>query len=90
MLKVILHLIDLTSDYIYITTVPLFTTAIYWLLIGSVLLPLIPQLFVAMLYTKRVEYDKERDEVKIVYDELRGIKFYFLGYLGLFDIIENN
>ena len=77
----IFHLLDVSSDYTYITTVPIYGSPLYWAMISSMALPLIPQLALA---ATAGDDDVKGEGV------LPRIKFFFLGYLGLFDLIAYN
>ena len=44
------HLLDVSSDYTYITTVPIYGPPLYWGMVTSLILPLIPQLFLAVAF----------------------------------------
>ena len=69
------HLLDLWSDYQYLITVPIYSPALFWLMITSIILPLIPQLALAVIMGTSEQ------------GALMGIKFFILGYIGLFDLI---
>ena len=70
------HLLDISSDYTYLTTVPVYDVVLYRILVASMALPAIPLLYIAITakgwsLCKRPLY--------IVF-----------GYIGLFDLLFYN
>ena len=70
------HLLDLWSDYQYLITVPIYSPALFWLMITSIILPLIPALIVLVIGICSGE-------------PVKGL-ISFSMYFGLFDLIEHN
>ena len=81
---------DIGSDLSYLITVPIYDTGLFGSIVTSMVLPIIPQLYFAVQYANRKEYDEEKRDWVTRKDPIGGIKFFFLGYIGLFDLSQSN
>ena len=72
------HLFDFTSDIAYILTVPIFSNAIYSVMVATMVVPAIP-----LAYMSYLEYKKKGD------DFYAGFMMFCLSYIGIYDIYAN-